>query len=66
MEGYLPSSRRTDFDLKQDDKIMIFNDKNVLQIISHIREKGLHAYLLSQPGDLPFGHTREDILIEKP
>lgn len=43
-----------------------FNDKKVLQTIQYIRSKGYHAYIVDQPADLPFGNTREDILIKSP
>ena len=44
---------------------IFYDDKKILKIIDFIREKGLSAYLLPQSPDLPFGNTREDILIIK-
>jgi SAM-dependent methyltransferase len=40
-------------------------DAFALRLLAHFRAKGLHAWLLPQ-GDLPFGNTREDLLIVKP
>ena len=34
-----------------------------LKIIEYIRRKNFHAYVLDQPPNLPFGNTREDILV---
>jgi cyclopropane fatty-acyl-phospholipid synthase-like methyltransferase len=41
----------------------IFDDKNIFNIMQHIKAKGYKVYLLPQPSDLPFGHTREDIVV---
>jgi ubiquinone/menaquinone biosynthesis C-methylase UbiE len=49
-----------------DDKTPVFNDSMILSIIEKVRFSGFHAYVLPQLTDLPFGHTREDILIVKP
>ena len=35
-----------------------FSDADVLRIVAHFRASGLHAYVLPQPPDLPFGHTQ--------
>jgi cyclopropane fatty-acyl-phospholipid synthase-like methyltransferase len=45
------------------DEYVHFNDDLLLAIIGKYRERGYGAYILPQPGDLPFGHSREDILI---
>ena len=44
---------------------IFYNDIKILKIIDFIRRKGFSAYLLPQSPDLPFGNTREDILIIK-
>jgi len=49
-----------------DQKIVTFDDNLVLDMIMFIRKKGLDAYILPQPSNLPFGFTREDILVIKP
>jgi len=41
----------------------LFNDINNLKLISYLRQKHCEAYLLPQPLELPFGCTREDILV---
>ena len=57
-----------EFDIKQDDDNLQveLNDKTILWLVGNIREKGFNAELISQPSSLPFGHTREDILITHP
>lgn len=50
----------------QTEKTVIINDQTVYDILKMIREKGFHAYLLDQPQNLPFGNTREDILVVGP
>ncbi|RJG49004.1 class I SAM-dependent methyltransferase [Motilimonas pumila] len=42
-----------------------FDDESVLSLLLQIRQKGLEAHLLPQPSHLPFGHTREDIVVRK-
>ena len=51
--------------LDEDSNIAEFNDSKILSLLKRIRESGCNAYLLPQPVNLPFGYTREDILIEK-
>jgi SAM-dependent methyltransferase len=41
----------------------IFNDKNIFEFMEYIKAKGYKVYLKAQPPNLPFGHTREDIVI---
>ena len=41
------------------------DDKSILELLARYRARGCHAYVLPQRSDLPFGHTREDILIER-
>lgn len=43
-----------------------FNDDFLLYIVKEIRFKGLHAYITSQKSEMPFGNTREDIVVIKP
>jgi SAM-dependent methyltransferase len=56
----------------QGDPLAVFNDvamigalddEGVLAVLRRCRAKGLNAFVLPQPPGLPFGHTREDILI---
>lgn len=39
------------------------NDKMIMELICFIREEGYEVYLLPQDENLPFGYTREDILV---
>lgn len=39
-----------------------FDDEALLEIVRGLRSLGLEAYVHPQPADLPFGHTREDII----
>ncbi len=48
-----------------DSELATFDDKMMLSIIAELRGQGCNAYILPQPHALPFGYTREDILIEK-
>lgn len=41
------------------------DDKAILGLLERYRARGYHAYIVPQRSDLPFGHTREDILIER-
>jgi cyclopropane fatty-acyl-phospholipid synthase-like methyltransferase len=43
-----------------------FDDAVVLGLVQRFRGNGLDVYCLPQPPDLAFGHTREDLLIERP
>ncbi len=48
------------------DTAVVMDDEYVLNLIKHIRSSGFHAYIVDQPQNLPFGNTREDILIVGP
>lgn len=52
--------------LDHDDEFPAFDDSFIIKIVEEVRAKGASCYILPQPPDLPFGHTREDILICKP
>ena len=45
------------------EKVVIMNDKTILDIISYVRKRGFDGYILNQEQNLPFGNTREDVLI---
>ena len=53
-------------ELDEDNMSVKFNDSTIIRLIGYIRSKGFNAYFLSQPSELPFGHTREDLLIIHP
>lgn len=42
-----------------------FDDAFLLSLLGEIRGKGFHAYLVPQGPDMPFGNTREDIVVVK-
>jgi hypothetical protein len=44
-------------------QLITFDDALVLDVMAFIRRKGFEAFLLPQPIDLPFGGSREDILV---
>jgi|MDTB01.1.fsa_nt_gb 2-polyprenyl-3-methyl-5-hydroxy-6-metoxy-1,4-benzoquinol methylase len=43
-----------------------FNDKVVMDMLLYIRSKGFNSSLVEQSKLLPFGHTREDIIVAGP
>jgi 2-polyprenyl-3-methyl-5-hydroxy-6-metoxy-1,4-benzoquinol methylase len=42
------------------------SDAEILGLAARVRANGFDSYILPQPKDLPFGRTREDILIVRP
>ncbi|MEL6316178.1 MAG: methyltransferase domain-containing protein [Pseudomonadota bacterium] len=53
-------------ELQPDPDCFTPDDAFLLRILAWARGAGAHAYILPQPPDLPFGHTREDVVIEAP
>lgn len=51
--------------LSEDNKLVKFDDTFIFKIIKLLRDSGYHTYIYPQLPELPFGYTREDILIEK-
>jgi hypothetical protein len=49
-----------------DPYLLSYTDAVVIRLVERVRSKGLHAYILPQPANLPFGNTREDVLITVP
>ena len=45
---------------------LTWTDEHLLNLIRHIRSRGFHASLATQPQGLPFGNSREDILVHGP
>jgi SAM-dependent methyltransferase len=66
VEAQYPAEETSPADFSRVDCIGAFTDSQLLQLVGRYRDRGLNCYLLDQPSDLPFGHTREDILIERP
>lgn len=48
------------------DAIVDFTDEVVARLLLFVRSAGLDAYVVPQPPDLPFGRTREDLLVIAP
>lgn len=48
------------------DKLNVFNDEVIYAMMLRANARGAHAYLAPQPADLPYGHTRDDMIIVKP
>ncbi len=48
-----------------DEDLLVFTDEVVLKLVHRLRLNGLNAYVLPQPPQLPFGWTREDILVSR-
>ena len=51
-------------ELSEDKKVFIPCDKNINELISFLNKLGVSVYILPQPKNLPFGHTRHDLLLE--
>lgn len=60
------NSLKNKISLSADKKMIEFDDDLMVAVLQRFRKKGYHAYISSQPSDLPFGNTREDIIIIKP
>ena len=52
-------------DVEKDNDYVSLDDDRVLGILKRARAKGCNSYLLAQPESLPFGGSRDDIVIEK-
>ena len=53
-------------ELPPDPNMVQFSDELLLQICRSCRADGFEAYIYPQPSHLPFGNTREDIVITRP
>ena len=49
--------------LPRDPSVVSFNDDLVMHLLSIVRAAGYESYLLPQPAGLPFGRSREDMLV---
>ena len=50
----------------KDDRLFQPTDRFVLSLMERYRARGFDTCLLAQPPDLPFGRTREDLLVRRP
>jgi 2-polyprenyl-3-methyl-5-hydroxy-6-metoxy-1,4-benzoquinol methylase len=46
-----------------DPVLVNIDDESILTLMARYRARGYESYVLAQPPDLPFGRTREDLLI---
>jgi len=53
------------YKLKEFQDLILINDKILINLVKKLRKKNFNIYILPQNKDLPFAHTREDILIRK-
>jgi len=54
------------YEAQPDHQVFQADDAFIASVLSRFRSAGMQTYLLPQPVDLPFGMTREDILIVSP
>jgi len=52
--------------LTPDPSMLEFGDELVVDLIARFRRQGFDTFVLPQSTSLPFGHTREDILVTRP
>ena len=52
--------------LPRDRRVFQPNDRFVVSLMERYRARGYDTYVLAQPADLPFGCTREDLLVSRP
>lgn len=53
-----------DLDIADDPQTVAFDDAFMRRLIADIEGEKFNCTILGQPSDLPFGHTRHDLLIE--
>ena len=53
-------------ELRRDDKVFQANDCFVVSLMQRYRARGFDTCVRAQPPDLPFGRTREDLLVCRP
>ena len=52
-------------EIEPDPETVRFDDQFIADIMVWLRKEGYHSYIYPQPASLPFGHTREDLIVEK-
>lgn len=62
----LSSSKEDSMQLPIDTDRIVFTDEIVLGLVGLIRRNGFHCYVLPQPEALPWGNSREDLLVVRP
>ena len=61
-ETEVESAGIPDLDLPEDTDTIEFNDAVLSRIQNHLKLVGYQSERMGQPQELPFGHTREDLL----
>jgi 2-polyprenyl-3-methyl-5-hydroxy-6-metoxy-1,4-benzoquinol methylase len=51
--------------LSSDPEVLVPDDVFIAELFLALHQNGANVYLVPQPPNLPFGHTREDIIVEK-
>jgi SAM-dependent methyltransferase len=64
--GKKSDNEHPQFKLLSDPNLVQFDDELLLELCLRCRADALDAYILTQPPDLPFGNTREDLLVIRP
>jgi len=53
-------------ELPTDDKVFQPDDRFVVSLMQRYRARGFDTFVRAQPADLPFGRTREDLIVHRP
>ena len=53
-------------ELPRDDKVFQPDDRFVVSLMRRYRARGFDTCVRAQPADLPFGRTREDLIVRRP
>jgi len=64
--GNAPSGGSASIEMFPPDPIVEFTDELVCRLLLFVRQMGLDAFVMPQPPELPFGFTREDMVIVAP
>ena len=59
-------STSPEVELNEDPQTVVFDDETITKLLVHNRLNGYNSYILPQSRKLPFGNTREDLLIIHP
>ncbi len=60
------ASPNSGFQAQRDSRVVTIREQDIVDIASRLRSSGHDAFLLPQPTALPFGYTREDLLVHAP
>lgn len=60
------ATRESGFAPEKDPRVVRFHDADLVELVGDLRRRGWDAFLLPQSPALPFGYTREDLLVHAP